>query len=133
MGTKGLLAVFDSNAVIKLMLLVYLFLAGCAPMPGNNLFPGLEHSTPLEKVDIEIVIDPIRTSVECNRQLWHSDNWHQAMLNCLFNACFVLACAQVHWNDEGEISQCNVFLSFDSSYMLEHELKHCEGYDDDVY
>lgn len=131
MGIKRPPAGVAARATV-LLLLACLVMFGCTPMPGNRLFSGLSHPTPVDQVDIKVVIDPIKTSVECNSQMWQSDNWHLAMLNCLFNACIVLACAQVEWNDKGEISSCNVFLSFDSTYMLNHELRHCQGYDDSV-
>ena len=113
--------------------MVTIVIISCAPMPGGSLHKNLRNETPISEVrNINIEVDLIKTSTKCNNLVW-KDNPHQVVLNCLLNGCFVMACANVKWNDKGEVEQCNIYSSFDNAWIIEHELEHCKGIADKWY
>jgi len=110
------------------ILLAMLFLTGCAPMPGATLFPGLDHPSDQQAT---VVIGIAETNRVCN-SLAIDRNPKGFLLNCLFNFCFVLGCADVEIKD-GKIIKCTAYSSFNLDFIIEHELKHCDGYADLLY
>lgn len=102
-------------------------------MPGPHLFPGLQSPTPLDDVSINIVYGPLETSRACNRKLIDEGKWGIVALNCLLNGCFVAGCASVTWFPDGKVYRCDVYAAWDADFIVEHELKHCEGYADALY
>ncbi len=57
-------------------LLILLFLTSCAPLPGNKLYPGLTEPTPLEEVDLTIVVGFEEASQFCNKKMSeHGYEW----------------------------------------------------------
>ncbi len=114
-------------------ILILLLLSGCAPMPGNVLFKGLEHDTPLNNVKVVEHIGWVVTTKTCDSLLYTSGNYKPLVLNCILNGCVVFGCAQALWDENGDIYQCNVYLAWDSDHLRKHELRHCMGYADDLY
>jgi len=109
-------------------------LVGCAPMPGNTLFPGLTEPTALKDIDnLTITIDDEETTRICNAGVWNGGNYYPVFLNCLINLCIIPGCAEVLWGDDGHIHTCNVYMSWDWDWLRAHELRHCMGYDDILY
>ena len=114
---------------MRLILLLCLILSGCAPMPGPELWPGLTEPTPIEQVDVTITIGLVETVAECNSRM----AWHQVALGCLLNFCIPMGCSTAHWDDTGKIYKCEIWAVADWDWIIDHELKHCEGYRDKLY
>lgn len=112
-----------------LLLVLALILCSCAPMPGSVLFEGLTEPTPIEEVRIHKTVGWVETSVECSKRI----KPHLVFLNCLLNFCVVMGCAEVYWDDTGKVTDCYVWAAADWDWIVDHELKHCEGYKDKLY
>lgn len=116
-------------------LLISISMCSCAPLPGNELFDGLKRPTELNEIeDFQIHIDPIATSIECNKLLFSHGQYGLIAMNAVGMAGFVLACADIHGNpDTGLIDRCIIYSSFNSEYFIDHEKRHCMGYQDVLY
>jgi hypothetical protein len=98
-------------------------------MPGPGMLQGAKGPTPLEEVKVHIVKDFWETQKYCTANLPP----HQVALNCLLNACVVMGCVNVQLDLTGKVERCFIFVSADWDYLIDRELKHCEGYDDTLY
>lgn len=116
--------------VRKLIVFLFLISIGCSPPPGNVLLPGLKSPTPIDKVAVTKTVGVIETTLFCNKSSWNNGKKHAVILNCLLNGCIVMGCAEVKWNEEGTITDCNVYAAFDLPIITDHELRHCSGFDD---
>lgn len=108
------------------------FLLSCAPMPGNLLFKGLDHPTPLENIEITETISFTETYIFCNKMMAE----HRPGLfvfNVFMNLGFYPGCVILQWDKDGNINKCDTYISFDLEWLREHELRHCMGYDDVLY
>jgi len=112
--------------------LLLLGLTACAPMPGNTLFPGLDHPTPIEEVAVTIHIDALKTSIYCNKAMWESGKEGLVIANIALNFGMIPACSTMRWTD-GKITTCDIYASFDWQWMIDHEMRHCMGYADVLY
>jgi len=104
-------------------------------MPGNTLFEGLKEPTRLEEIeDYKVVIDPIMTSVTCNQLLLRNGQYGLFTMVVLGNGGFVPACVDLHasWKTL-KIDRCHIYSSFDLNFLIEHEQRHCMGYQDVLY
>lgn len=110
-----------------------LLLSSCAPMPGNELFPGFTKPAELKDVDITRTVGFTETQIECTKLLW-AENRKVFFLNCALNFCIVPACAGV-WDTDGDgvADLCKTYVSWDVGSLQEHEDRHCMGYDDVLY
>jgi len=111
------------------ILLAILLVSSCAPMPGNDLLTGLSQPTSLETVRITKTVGLWETTSFCNRGM----EPHVVALNCLLNACVVMGCADVKWNEEGHIESCDIYVAYDWDWIVDHEMRHCMGYADVFY
>lgn len=121
---------------MKWIVLCILWLCpGCAPMPGNVLFNGLARETRLEEIaDFRVIIDPLMTTIECNKLLYKYGQYGIIALNVVGMGGFILACADLHGDQEtGLIDRCIIYSSFDWDILIEHEKRHCLGYQDLLY
>ena len=118
------------------LLFILLLVTSCAPMPGNTLVDGLTEPTAQEDIEnYNIVIENIfSTSVYCNVQAIKEGNYGIPIFNCLLNSCLSVGCASLYWDDTGHIYECNIHIASGFSWLLlEHEKRHCLGYDDVLY
>jgi len=115
-------------------LVVLLALCSCAPMPGNTLFKGLEHSTPIAEIEsVNTQFGLWNATKNCNAISWNNGGKGQVVLNCILNNCLVYGCSLVKWNESGDIYQCDIYAAWDVEWIMKHEMRHCEGYDDVLY
>jgi hypothetical protein len=117
---------------LLVIILLVLTMASCAPMPGNQLFPGLTQPTPIEDVLVVEHTGFLESQAACTKGLWNLGGKHVVLLSCLLNACIVPACAILEDNGEGVITRCDIYTPF-LGFGREHELRHCEGYSDVLY
>jgi hypothetical protein len=114
---------------MRFFVIICFMLSACAPMPGTALIPGVSKPAQLEEVSVVIHYGLWETTSFCNAGIKSS----LVFANCLLNACLWFGCADVRWDSEGKIKTCDVYLAFESDYLLEHELRHCKGYADTLY
>ena len=114
------------------MIGIVIIIAGCAPMPGNTLYPGLSEPTKLEEIaDYKVVINPITTPIECNKILLKYEQYGLFALNFVGNLGYIVGCADLHASVEtGKIDKCHVYIAFPFDLLLFHENRHCMGYQD---
>ena len=99
-------------------------------MPGNDLYPGLTEAVPLEEVDVTITVGFEEASQTCNRLMAELGKPWMVVFNCLFNYCISFGCSVFHHN-EGKVESCEVYVAWE--FLLDHELRHCQGYKDVWY
>jgi len=99
-------------------------------MPGNDLYPGLTEPTPLDEIDLTVTVGINEASQFCNSKMLELGYYGLFSFNCLFNGCVTLGCA-VYEYDDGKINKCDVYVAWE--FLLDHELRHCQGYDDKWY
>lgn len=117
---------------MRMMVLISLLLtASCAPMPGNTLFDGLTHPTPVEDVKVTVTTGVDEASQNCNRLFAEQGSYGMIIANCLLNACIWAGCADVQWDYEGDIYSCDIYVA--SDLFIDHEMRHCLGYADVLY
>lgn len=117
------------------LLYICLFLSSCAPMPGNILYEGLARETKLTEIkDYQIIIDPVKTTIECNRLMFKYDQYGVIALNLIGMGGFFVACTDLHADEETRLmDRCIIYSSFDMDFIIEHEKRHCMGYQDQLY
>ena len=98
-------------------------------MPGSTLFDGLDHPTPIEAITVTKTVGLWETTSFCNSGM----EAHVVALNCMFNACVVMGCADVRWDGNGDIQTCDVYVAYDWDWLVDHEMRHCSGYADVLY
>lgn len=109
------------KTTVLLFILVSLFCSCTIFSPQDQLFDGLDGPTNLE--DIDLILhkqDFLSTGWICAEKLGYPGLLHPIVLT-------IFGCAEVQWQD-GQVYKCEVWYTFD--WSLDHELKHCNGYDD---
>ena len=112
------------------ILILSLLLSSCAPLPGTQLYPELTEAVELEDIDLTVTIGFEETSQFCNKKMTELGYEWMVAFNCLFNFCASLGCA-VYEYDDGKINKCDVYVAWE--FLLDHELRHCQGYKDVWY
>ena len=116
---------------MKLILLLCLILSGCAPMPGGELFPEISQPADLEDIHITKTIGVQITTEKCGQALFDY-NPKVFWANVLLNFGIPLGCAIVHHVD-GVPVMCEVYAVADWDWIINHELRHCQGFKDSLY
>lgn len=90
----------------------------------DELFTGLNEPTELNQID-DIVLHKVNflsAGWICAEKAGYPIFIHPLILT-------IFGCADVHWDTAtGKVIKCHIWYSF--NWALEHELKHCEGWND---
>lgn len=118
-----------------LLLLSFLALAGCAAMPHvegerARLFPGISAPRDRGRMDITIHEVPVTAWGKCLEIVWGADPM-MAFVSVV-SLSPIHGCAFLPRDDElapGERPWCIVAVPKGDAETLEHELRHCQGWD----
>jgi len=109
---------------MKYLFIIVLILTSCTVLSGQRaLVPEVTQPTPLEEVDVTITrMNFLDAGWTCLEKAGHPKWLHPILVQ-------VYGCSDVYTLN-GRVVKCDVTLGTDSDYIREHELRHCEGYDD---
>ena len=131
--------------VVVMLLLILASLPACSPMPlkeGPNarLLPGIAEPRDRNDMDLTVHRPWIVGHAHCIHEALATDQPGEAALMALATATgnVLIGCANVpsdHDLREAEAHRpwCTAIAPAWSDYWLEHELRHCEGWDHPAY
>ena len=119
--------------LISLALL--LSLAACAPAPsGRILFDPIVELAERNDEDYTKHVGFWVTQEGCYDLLLNNEMYGTLLLNGVLNGGWIIACGKVQWDaPSGKVGKCDVYMTYESDMIYEHEVMHCRGADDDYY
>jgi len=100
-------------------------------MPGEKLHPLLLEPTPLEEVDLTVIVGVEETTEFCGNKMLELGMYKTFTFNLIANFGIQFGCALYEIVD-GKVKKCDVYVAWEW-YLLDHELRHCMGYKDVWY
>ena len=115
---------------MKVICIIFcLFLSGCSVMP-YKLCSEVDAPTPLSEVKLTIhELSFLESSYHCHKLAF---KMNPLMIIAAFG--MMPACADVTYSRKyRKVKACEVWIPKGIDWMLEHELRHCEGYKDSLF
>lgn len=114
----------------RLMILMACLISACTSMPdGSRMLPGIE--TPRDRSEIDITLHEVSLpkAIEmCAMMQARNDPFWAAVLMVTGSVVYSCAVVQRDYSVKGK-PWCEVVVVKGWKDTLEHELRHCEGYD----
>ena len=115
---------------MKVICIIFcLFLSGCGVMP-YKLCSKVDQPTPLSEIKLTVHEESLlMSSYHCHKLAWKMNP-----LIMIAAIGTIPACAEVTYSKKNrKVKECEVWVPRGDKYMLEHELRHCEGYKDSLF